>query len=443
SEVRYLPGLEIRTREGIGEVLQVICVQAGRSAMQVLHWETPPPSGIANNQYRYNLTDHLGSSSLELDSEAEVISQETYHPYGSTAWFAGRSEVEAGYKTVRYSGKERDATGLYYYGLRYYAPWLQRWINPDPEGDVDGLNVYAFVRGKPTGRIDQSGLWGVDDQQLAHFRANPPRAMSERKEDIDEIAERNNEYVTAYGLDAFEPDERKAVADVLFEAPLALQEARWLLENRPDLSTSMLQDFFGVDHAHEHQTIVGAWERTEKMLRQYHNTGFGRGKIIRVEGGSKDDVASVDPSDFAGHIFIGDAFERRSNFAKVSVLIHEASHLARVNRFSGVGASTNDFYYLNERKPSSVRVNSSNITVRGRIKLEEIKSTSRSFTALVNEWQSQSAGNFTGATMSKQAALAAHQTTPRLRTYMAARNADSLALSAMFLSRRFNSVYQR
>ncbi|WP_256261624.1 RHS repeat domain-containing protein [Pseudomonas gingeri] len=157
SDVRYLPGLEIRTREGTGEVLQVICVQVGRSAMQVLHWETTPPSGIANDQYRYNLTDHLGSSSLELDGEAVVISQETYHPYGSTAWFAGRSEVEAGYKTVHYSGKERDATGLYYYGFRYYATWLQRWINPDPMGNVDGLNLFCFVSNSPLSFIDLQG----------------------------------------------------------------------------------------------------------------------------------------------------------------------------------------------------------------------------------------------------------------------------------------------
>jgi insecticidal toxin complex protein TccC len=158
SEVRYLPGLEIRTHAGTGEVLQVICVQAGRSAMQVLHWETSPPSGIDNDQYRYNLADHLGSSSLELDSDAEVISQESYHPYGSTAWFAGRSEVEASYKIVRYSGKERDATGLYYYGFRYYAPWLQRWINPDPMGEVDGLNMFFMCAGNPIVYRDNFGL---------------------------------------------------------------------------------------------------------------------------------------------------------------------------------------------------------------------------------------------------------------------------------------------
>jgi len=158
SEVRYLPDLEIRTHAGKGEVLQVICVQAGRSAMQVLHWERVPPAGISNDQYRYNLTDHLGSSSLELDSEAEIISQETYHPFGGTAWFAGRSEVEASYKTVRYSAKERDATGLYYYGFRYYAVWLQRWVNPDPAGGVDGLNLFCFISNAPMNFVDAQGL---------------------------------------------------------------------------------------------------------------------------------------------------------------------------------------------------------------------------------------------------------------------------------------------
>jgi RHS repeat-associated protein len=59
---------------------------------------------------------------------------------------------------MRYSGKERDATRLYYYGFRYYAPWLQRWINPDPAGEVDGLNRYRFVRNNPLNHSDKWGL---------------------------------------------------------------------------------------------------------------------------------------------------------------------------------------------------------------------------------------------------------------------------------------------
>ncbi|WP_122581603.1 RHS repeat domain-containing protein [Pseudomonas viridiflava] len=156
NEVRYLPGLEIRTTAD-GEILHVITAQAGRNGVRVLHWEAGKPEGIANDQLRYSLTDHLGSSTLELDQQGGLISQESYYPFGGTAWWAGRSAVEAKYKTVRYSGKERDASGLYYYGLRYYAPWLQRWINPDPAGDVDGLNLFSFVKNSPVGHIDPAG----------------------------------------------------------------------------------------------------------------------------------------------------------------------------------------------------------------------------------------------------------------------------------------------
>ncbi|WP_429544251.1 RHS repeat domain-containing protein [Pseudomonas frederiksbergensis] len=158
AEVRYLPGLEMRSDNGTGEVLQVITAQAGLNSVRVLHWETAPPSGIANDQYRYSLVDHLKSCTLELADDARIISQETYYPFGETAWFAGAGVVEASYKTIRYSGKERDATGLYYYGFRYYMPWLQRWTNPDPSGDVDGLNLFLMVLNNPVTFIDSFGL---------------------------------------------------------------------------------------------------------------------------------------------------------------------------------------------------------------------------------------------------------------------------------------------
>jgi insecticidal toxin complex protein TccC len=50
-----------------------------------------------------------------------------------------------------------DVSGLYYYGARYYAPWLQRWVSADPAGDVDGLNLYAFVGNNPLAYVDDTG----------------------------------------------------------------------------------------------------------------------------------------------------------------------------------------------------------------------------------------------------------------------------------------------
>jgi insecticidal toxin complex protein TccC len=162
GEVCYLPGLEIHTRHN--ERLEVITLQAGRCNVRYLHWTEGRPSRIATNQLRYSLDDHLGSSSLELDDKADLISQESYLPYGGTAWVASRSAVEADYRIIRYSGKERDASGLYYYGHRYYAPWLQRWISPDPAGAVDGLNLYCMVGNNPMRYVDHQGLVLTDAQ---------------------------------------------------------------------------------------------------------------------------------------------------------------------------------------------------------------------------------------------------------------------------------------
>jgi insecticidal toxin complex protein TccC len=151
-QVRYLPGLEIRSKDN-GEELHVISVGSARC----LHWAKKPPDEIANDQVRYNLEDHLGSCVMELDQQGDLISQEGYYPFGATAWMAARHAVEVRYKFIRYSGKEMDVSGLYYYGERYYAPWLQRWLSADPNGAVDGLNLYAMVGNNPLLYVDRTG----------------------------------------------------------------------------------------------------------------------------------------------------------------------------------------------------------------------------------------------------------------------------------------------
>lgn len=160
EEVFYLPGLEVRltgTDTRTREHLEVITVQAGRSSIRCLHWLSGKPDDIPDKQIRYGLNDVLGSCSMELDANAELLNHEGYLPYGGTAWWAARSDLGGKYKTIRYSGKERDASGLYYYGYRYYAPWLQRWINPDPGGEIDGLNLYRMVGNNPISFTDSTG----------------------------------------------------------------------------------------------------------------------------------------------------------------------------------------------------------------------------------------------------------------------------------------------
>lgn len=152
SDVRYLPNLEVH-RGADGRERHVISVAAGRNQVRVLRW----PDDDEIDQQRYSLCDHLGSCTLELDECAGLLSQEHYYPFGGTACWAGKNALVAKHKTTRYSGRQLDATGLYYYGYRYYGPWLQRWICPDPAGKVDGLNRFTMVGNNPASFYDWQG----------------------------------------------------------------------------------------------------------------------------------------------------------------------------------------------------------------------------------------------------------------------------------------------
>ncbi|WP_353739706.1 RHS repeat domain-containing protein [Yersinia nurmii] len=174
----YLPGLELRsTRNGDTETesLQVITVgEAGHAQVRVLHWESGRPDDITDDQVRYSYDNLTGSSVLELDGDGKIISMEEYYPYGGTAIWTARSTMEANYKIVRYSGKERDATGLYYYGYRYYQPWVGRWLSTDPAGTVDGLNLYRMVRNNPVVWKDNDGRVPVNTMILPPPQSPPP-----------------------------------------------------------------------------------------------------------------------------------------------------------------------------------------------------------------------------------------------------------------------------
>jgi RHS repeat-associated protein len=122
---------------------------------------------------RYQFADHLDSVALELDDQALIISYEEYSPYGSSTYQAVRSQTETA-KRYRYTGKERDeSSGLCYYGARYYIPWLGRWSSPDPEGLVDGTNVFSYVTGNPVRYLDEAGAARKDKSidTLAGFEA--------------------------------------------------------------------------------------------------------------------------------------------------------------------------------------------------------------------------------------------------------------------------------
>ncbi len=116
---------------------------------------------------RYQLDNHLGSASLELDESANIISYEEYHPFGTTSYRSGRSETETSQKRYKYVGKERDEeTGLYYYGFRYYAAWICRFVSVDPlQFEYPQLTPFNYAGNKPVTHIDIDGLQSSGDEK--------------------------------------------------------------------------------------------------------------------------------------------------------------------------------------------------------------------------------------------------------------------------------------
>ena len=177
QRVTYLPGLDRRTTyagDTLQEELHTITLgEVGRAQVRVLHWE----AGLAasNDQMRYSYNDLIGSCGLELDANGEIITLEEFYPFAGTAVWAARSQTEADCKTIRFSGREHDATGLYYYGHRYYQSWVGRWLSADPAGIVDGLNLYLMVRNNPVTFKDVLGL-GLEDENKGAGAA--PKVLS-------------------------------------------------------------------------------------------------------------------------------------------------------------------------------------------------------------------------------------------------------------------------
>ncbi len=152
----------------------------------------------ATGDWFYYLKDHLSSSDFVMNKDGVPVEQMLYRAFGtehapeelSPAW-AAHVDENAGLlpkeKTHhRFTGQYLDdATGLYYYGLRYYDPKLGRFVSPDPlylgdpkrcETNVIGCNLFAYANNNPMAFIDPTGLDGVVAGDAA-FRRQTEEAL--------------------------------------------------------------------------------------------------------------------------------------------------------------------------------------------------------------------------------------------------------------------------
>ena len=155
----YLGGFEIYRRHGADPLVrETLHIMDDKQRIALVETRTQGDEpGVPEQLIRYQFGNHLGSASLELDDQAQIISYEEYTPYGSTSYQAVRSQTETP-KRYRYTGMERDEeSGLEYHSARYYAPWLCRWTAADPIGLGGGMNAYEYSDNSPIMYSDEKG----------------------------------------------------------------------------------------------------------------------------------------------------------------------------------------------------------------------------------------------------------------------------------------------
>ncbi len=133
----------------------------GNFTVSAFDLSTPDPIRYyAQQDANYNTT-------ALLDTTGTVKERYIYDPYGQVTVlnpdFTQRGDGSASasaynFTNLHQGGRLDSASGLYNFRNRDYNPTLGRWIQQDPAGYVDGLNIYQQEMSKPVDAVDASGL---------------------------------------------------------------------------------------------------------------------------------------------------------------------------------------------------------------------------------------------------------------------------------------------
>jgi|GEM_PF-1972828 len=115
----------------------------------------------------YYHRNSLGSVVALSDESGNVVERYTYDAYGAATVQDSRGGSQIHPSSVGnpylFTGQRYDAeTGLYDYRARAYDPARGRFLQRDPSGYTDGLNLYTYTRDNPLNFIDPTGRNAAD-----------------------------------------------------------------------------------------------------------------------------------------------------------------------------------------------------------------------------------------------------------------------------------------
>jgi len=206
EERYYVGGYEVYRKFVSGDLdfeRQTLHVDDDKSKVALIETKTVEdgdPVSPLEITIRYQYSNHLGTACLELDDTADIISYEEYHPFGTTSYRSGRNQVDVSLKRYKYVGKERDEeTGLYYYGARYYADWLCRFVSVDPlQFKYPYYTPYQYAGNKPISYIDLDGMEEEKKTYDVKKGDSPSQIAANNGMALDQLAKANPDIFKNY-----------------------------------------------------------------------------------------------------------------------------------------------------------------------------------------------------------------------------------------------------
>jgi RHS repeat-associated protein len=127
-----------------------------------------------DSQTYFDLDDWLGTKRAEYGASNGCLSTYFSLPYGDGLATAS-STCPTDATEQHFTGKERDSeSGNDYFGARYYASSMGRFMSPDPGPfiwrDPQTLNRYTYTRDNPLKYVDPTGKYFVISTSDPHYQ---------------------------------------------------------------------------------------------------------------------------------------------------------------------------------------------------------------------------------------------------------------------------------